>query len=632
MNEQTLCCQNCGATITPQYKFCGNCGLPVNTNSSVSDSRATVQQTPENTPNPQIQKPYFCYARYISKKGEYLRFQESDESFIGMPERLASRLGRLQVKKYYWLRVIPKEGGKKHATLPPEEQENKYLEYISFASRYKENDRLVLPIKSIGTTYCSVMIGPNASVGIKREEIDQSFKSSDLKPGNAYIFTVRKIEKVGGKYNIELEFCGSSKMKNVEYQYKSLPDSIADVVIHYKNIELIVNDPTKREVFEHTIGTIDKANLASLIEKEYQQQKRDKTLVIHYDNQTIYINIDLGIKDTNGVPINACVNRRREKDKFVLSLIGGVAPTSEMERFVYVPDWDNFCRAAADIALPEKWGYDDGDNYSILESYLKMTYYKARLDGLLVETDNGALFNTGLVDSAYDEIYCYLQKTKSVDDPYEREWTPGFFACRGKGVNGKRLNSLFTSFPPVPTYINLERIEHIYFDTRKELFCDYSHILEDNLRRLPEEFITQTLAYDSNIRKWSDQHGTAEEIKEYVLSKPELLKALEDQLKTAVDTAIKYCKWNYKTAIPIYYPRTNNISLLLPLSVVKGSETVDTALVIELLPNGNYQGQTILTLDMAYMDARQICRPNSEWLTLDAVEYSVHSEDMNEDD
>ena len=120
------------------------------------------------------------------------------------------------------------------------------------------------------------------------------------------------------------------------------------------------------------------------------------------------------------------------------------------------------------------------------------------------------------------------------------------------------------------------------------------------------------------------------EIKTHIVGNPELVRTLESALKNATETAEKYCKWNYKTAIPIYYPRTNNISLLLPLKLTGNKSIADIALVIEKLDNGNYQGQTILTLDMAYQDARQICRPNSEWLTFDNIEETDEDEDGDE--
>lgn len=96
---------------------------------------------------------------------------------------------------------------------------------------------------------------------------------------------------------------------------------------------------------------------------------------------------------------------------------------------------------------------------------------------------------------------------------------------------------------------------------------------------------------------------------------------------------IRLCKWNYKTAIPIYYPRNNSISLLLPLKLRTGSNrAADVALVVERLVNGNYQGQTILTLSMAYQDARQICRPNSEWLTLGNVREGTRIGDSEDEE
>lgn len=73
-------------------------------------------------------------------------------------------------------------------------------------------------------------------------------------------------------------------------------------------------------------------------------------------------------------------------------------------------------------------------------------------------------------------------------------------------------------------------------------------------------------------------------------------------------------RWNFRTAIPSYYPRMNAMSLLLPLCLVDELHA-DAALVVQLMASGNYQGQTILTMEQAYMNARLICRPDSDWLT-----------------
>lgn len=90
-----------------------------------------------------------------------------------------------------------------------------------------------------------------------------------------------------------------------------------------------------------------------------------------------------------------------------------------------------------------------------------------------------------------------------------------------------------------------------------------------------------------------------------------------NRVDDAIDLAKKRAEWNFKTAIPMYYPKEDDMSLLLPLCLVDESKA-DCALVVERLDNGNYIGRTILTMRMAYMDARVICRPESDWLTTEA--------------
>ena len=58
--------------------------------------------------------------------------------------------------------------------------------------------------------------------------------------------------------------------------------------------------------------------------------------------------------------------------------------------------------------------------------------------------------------------------------------------------------------------------------------------------------------------------------------------------------------------------------LLLPLALLR-DDRVDVALVVELTQSGNYQGQTILPLREAYIDARLLCRPDSDWLDTSAA-------------
>ena len=61
---------------------------------------------------------------------------------------------------------------------------------------------------------------------------------------------------------------------------------------------------------------------------------------------------------------------------------------------------------------------------------------------------------------------------------------------------------------------------------------------------------------------------------------------------------------------------------MLPLSLCENGRA-DVALVVELTRSGNYQGQTILTLQQAYVDARLLCQPNSVWLDAQDIEQGL---------
>ena len=84
-------------------------------------------------------------------------------------------------------------------------------------------------------------------------------------------------------------------------------------------------------------------------------------------------------------------------------------------------------------------------------------------------------------------------------------------------------------------------------------------------------------------------------------------------MEDAIQIALKRVRWNFRTAIPCYFPKGNCMSLMLPLCLEDDSKT-DAALVVQKNPSGSYQGQTVLHLDQAYLDARLICRPNMDWL------------------
>lgn len=105
---------------------------------------------------------------------------------------------------------------------------------------------------------------------------------------------------------------------------------------------------------------------------------------------------------------------------------------------------------------------------------------------------------------------------------------------------------------------------------------------------------------------------------------------MKNRFEDAVNLALKRVQWNYKTAIPMYNPRTNRGSLLLPLALVD-EKLVDLALVVVRHPAGSYQGETILPLYLAYSNSRLVSRPDSDWLNTDSIA-TLSYDDSDSDD
>ena len=146
---------------------------------------------------------------------------------------------------------------------------------------------------------------------------------------------------------------------------------------------------------------------------------------------------------------------------------------------------------------------------------------------------------------------------------------------------------------------------------------------------MPLEFIKKDATNGFQFIE-SDDSLTSREKKEY---KERLVNAIKQDIdwfdsmnsrfKQALERALKRVEWNYKTAIPTYYIEDREISILIPLAL-ESKGKVNVALVCKHNYNpekriNNYVGKTILTLDMAYSNARLITRPDSDWLLSDII-------------
>ena len=291
-------------------------------------------------------------------------------------------------------------------------------------------------------------------------------------------------------------------------------------------------------------------------------------------------------------------------------------------------------------ALPESWSfqYEKGNKLSILDSYLRYTFLRIQKENKICYTKDGqwAIFNTGLVTKTYLPIYALFVKNK-IDGM--QPWHFNSFIAEGEKSRVGRISVVdFPTRPKRAQYFD-DPADLLYMvsESGNELSPNYEHIITDNVDRLPVALLNEFLSCEISEKKSQSDFSSEYEYKQYLreykknlqekIQEGNILRQLQERFRTAIDTTRNRVLWNYKTAIPTYYPKTGKITLLLPLSLVD-ENIVDLALVVSK-GDGGYLAETIYTLDWAYKCARLICRPDSDWLTPSTITNS-NTEETND--
>ena len=239
-------------------------------------------------------------------------------------------------------------------------------------------------------------------------------------------------------------------------------------------------------------------------------------------------------------------------------------------------------QSLANLAEQEQWKYNNSESkvdLPILRSYLQHTFYRlVETDGMRTSNDHmKSAFNTGLVTSNQEDIYCMFNKVTIEDWEWKLE---GFYKASDRAFH----NYLGGNLPPLAEYF--DNAADLLFDRRLGLSLDIDHILE-NINRFPDHLRNNQFVARS------------------------LLVSAEAQTKKRVYR-------NYKTAIPQYFRQggrgPGKLQLLLPICLENPAKA-DLALTVQKNREGNaYLSSTVLTLDMAYCNARLLAKPDTEWL------------------
>lgn len=247
--------------------------------------------------------------------------------------------------------------------------------------------------------------------------------------------------------------------------------------------------------------------------------------------------------------------------------------------YMYWEDYNAQIQALAEKALPEKWSFEDKEDNSILKNYLKDTFNKLQDEGKVIETDTYCVFNTRLFSHYYVPIYVYGELNKNTTENAARWYFKGF-----KDEYELGNMDIESDFPERADYFS--NPDRLVFNWHYKINVNYKHILDDlnTSQRLPDSIKNSDTPLET--------------------------------LSGVITKAIQKVTANYKLAVPHYYQ--NKIQLLIPLYFGK-NKNPSIALVLNLMKNGYYQATTCLSMEMAYMDARLIAKPESNWLIVENI-------------
>lgn len=253
-------------------------------------------------------------------------------------------------------------------------------------------------------------------------------------------------------------------------------------------------------------------------------------------------------------------------------------------QFTFFSDYEGGIHYLAEkLAEKEQWDFSNTNKktYSILKNYLEYTFRRLQDEKKIAYTSDNqyACFNTGLVTRYLEDIFAFFEKYKK-NKPSEIEPPTYYFKGFFKKSDIIIIKNFGDNLPDTANYF--EKPELLIFNPKCEIIVNIEHIINDNIVRFPE-----------HLQKSNDK------------DRKRILESTIEETKKKVRT-------NYKIAVPQYYNR--KIQLLLPLCLTSDSPNPDLALAVERLNDKVYTARTCLTLEMAYTNARLICKTESNWL------------------
>lgn len=318
-------------------------------------------------------------------------------------------------------------------------------------------------------------------------------------------------------------------------------------------------------------------------------------------------------------------------------------------------NWTGICKSVANQTLPEKWSFGNRQDYGILRNYLIYTFaHQWNENEIRHSIDNNfAVFNTGLPDrNTYKYIYALFEKIKNNDQTQKHflhispEYQLRSFAVSGRGGDGKIISDKFQSLPNPPKYFaaRSSTVWELEFDSNNGVTIpefDDTHILIQRCDRLPLEFFRNNAGFSERLKEIldseTDDAQKYKNIREFFApildhtannEVSRIYNIIHTALTNVIQVATKKLSWNWRAVVPCYNPERDEPCFLLPVSFCDPSKP-DRAMIAsanEEMRTVKYTIHTVIPLEWAYLDARLVCRPESEWLAVDSIGSKFYAE------
>ena len=274
--------------------------------------------------------------------------------------------------------------------------------------------------------------------------------------------------------------------------------------------------------------------------------------------------------------------------------------------FKDLSDCNAFLDDLAKKTIDEDWNYKKKPSKitaPILRSYIQTLFSKLEKEceagepDKIIKSKDGRhiIFNTNLLDRFFNDEYI-IAEVREIDDTHEVYINP-VRVSKDSGSEFIKYGFPRNVAPKPPKFF--ENVNEVIFHPEYNIERSYdnlSHIIEQRIDRFPEE-----------------QKGNTPD-------------ALAVKLGNAINYALAIAQRNYKNIVPIYYPRFDTISFIMPIFLERNyKKRPDFALVLQNIPpvldsngkvveEGYYVARTILDLEDGYQDARVIAKPDESWL------------------